>query len=144
MRKKKKIPHPVIENVEVSSIAAEGKGLARVDNFVVFVDKGVPGDIINAKIIQKKKDYAQAEIDTLVKPSDKRVAPFCKHFGTCGGCKWQHVGYEHQLAFKQQIVLDAFQRIGKIALPDMQPILGCEETVHYRNKLEFTFSDRVC
>jgi 23S rRNA (uracil1939-C5)-methyltransferase len=143
MRKKKKIPHPVIENVEVSSIAAEGKGLARVDNFVVFVDKGVPGDIINAKIIQKKKDYAQAEIDTLVKPSDKRVAPFCKHFGTCGGCKWQHVGYEHQLAFKQQIVLDAFQRIGKIALPGMQPILGCEETVHYRNKLEFTFSDRV-
>lgn len=143
MRKKKKTVHPILENVVISAIAAEGKGLARVDNFVVFVDKGVPGDTIHAKIIQKKKDYAHAEIETLVKPSDKRVAPLCSHFGTCGGCKWQHVAYEHQLAFKQQIVEESFQRIGKLELNGMEPILGCSSTEFYRNKLEFTFSNRV-
>lgn len=143
MRKKKKTPLPLLENVRISGIAAEGKGLARVDNFVVFVDKGVPGDLIHAKIIQKKRDYAHAEIQTLVQASDKRVAAFCEHFGTCGGCKWQHVDYKFQLEFKQQIVVESFQRIGKMSLPDIQPILGCVEIIHYRNKLEFTFSDRV-
>lgn len=143
MRKKKRTVYPVLENVEITAIAAEGKGLARVDNFVVFVDKAIPGDVIHAKIMKKKKDYAMAEIGSIVKPSDKRTASFCEHFGTCGGCKWQHVDYVHQLAFKQQIVEEAFRRIAKTETKDMLPILGCEETVSYRNKLEFTFSNRV-
>lgn len=143
MRKKKKMVYPTLENVAIAAIAAEGKGLARIDNFVVFIDKGVPGDVVDAKIIQKKKDYAQAEIVQLIKPSDKRCTPFCKHFGTCGGCKWQQVKYVHQLEFKQQIVEEAFLRIGKMELPNIEPILGCEETTFYRNKLEFTFSDRA-
>ena len=143
MRKKHRKEYPILENVEIIDIAAEGKGLARVDNFVVFVDKAIPGDIVNAKINQKKKDYAHAEINAIIKKSDKRTEPFCEHFGTCGGCKWQHVDYKFQLAFKQQIVEDAFKRIGKIELNNCMPILGCEETSYYRNKLEFTFSDRV-
>ncbi len=143
MRRKKKTVYPILENVEITTIAAEGKGLGRIDNFVVFADKAIPGDVINAKIIKKKKDYALAEIDSLVKPSDKRIASFCEHFGTCGGCKWQHVDYTFQLEFKQQIVEEAFCRIGKVAIENIQPILGCEETIFYRNKLEFTFSNRV-
>ena len=143
MRKKHRKEYPILENVEIIDIAAEGKGLARVDNFVVFVDKAIPGDIVNAKINQKKKDYAHAEINSIIKKSDKRTEPFCEHFGTCGGCKWQHVDYKFQLEFKHQIVQDAFRRIGKINLENSLPILGCEETVYYRNKLEFTFSDRV-
>ncbi len=143
MRRKKKTTYPILENVSVTAIAAEGKGLAKIDNFVVFIDKAIPGDIVDAKIIKKKKDYALAEIDTLIKPSEKRIDSFCKHFGTCGGCKWQHVDYKSQLEFKQQLVEDAFRRIGKTEIPAMQSILGCEQTVFYRNKLEFTFSNRV-
>ncbi len=143
MRRKKRKEYPLLENVEITAIAAEGKGLARVENFVVFVDKAIPGDIIDAKIVQKKKDYALAEITTLIKPSDKRIPSFCKHFGTCGGCKWQHVDYSYQLTLKQQVVEDAFRRIGKVELKSIEPILGCEETIYYRNRLEFTFSSRV-
>lgn len=143
MRRKKRKEYPLLENVEITAIAAEGKGLARVENFVVFVDKAIPGDIIDAKIVQKKKDYALAEITTLIKPSEKRIPSFCKHFGTCGGCKWQHVDYSYQLTLKQQVVEDAFRRIGKVELKSIEPILGCEETIYYRNKLEFTFSSRV-
>ncbi len=143
MRRRYKKNYPILENIEVTDIVAEGKGLARVDNFVVFIDKAIPGDIIHANIKQKKKDYAHAEIVSFVKQSDKRTASFCEHFGSCGGCKWQHVDYQYQLRFKQQIVVDAFKRIGKINLDDCLPILGCEETTYYRNKLEFTFSDRV-
>ncbi|MBK9328838.1 MAG: 23S rRNA (uracil(1939)-C(5))-methyltransferase RlmD [Sphingobacteriales bacterium] len=143
MRKKKKAVYPILENIEISAIAAEGKGLARVDNFVVFVEKAIPGDVVDAKIIRKKKDYALTEIYALKKPSDKRTEPFCSHFGTCGGCKWQHVLYASQLEFKEQLVKEAFRRIGKMELESSNPILGCEETTYYRNKLEFTFSDRV-
>ncbi len=143
MRRKKRKEYPILENVEITAIAAEGKGLARVDNFVVFVDKAIPGDVINAKINQKKKDYAQAEIFELIKPSDKRTTSFCQHFGNCGGCKWQHVDYKYQLEFKANLVDEAFRRIGKINLENISPILGCEETIFYRNKLEFTFSNRV-
>ena len=143
MRKKKKVVHPILENIEITAIAAEGKGLGRADNFVVFVEKAIPGDIVHAKIIKKKKDYALAEINTLIKSSEKRIASFCQHFGTCGGCKWQHVDYKFQLEFKQQLVIEAFRRIGKIEVANIFPILGCEETIFYRNKLEFTFSNRV-
>jgi 23S rRNA (uracil1939-C5)-methyltransferase len=143
MRRKKRVNYPVLENIEVTAIAAEGKGIARTDNFVLFIEKAIPGDVVDAKIIQKKKDYAHAEIHQLKKASLQRTESFCMHFGSCGGCKWQHVSYDAQLAFKQQIAVDAFRRIGKTEVQDVLPILGCDETVYYRNKLEFTFSDRV-
>ena len=143
MRRKKKVDYPILGNIKITAIAAEGKGLARLENFVVLVDKAIPNDVVNARIVKKKKDYALAEIDKLVTQSDKRTDSFCKHFGTCGGCKWQDVDYQYQLEFKQQLVEDAFRRIGKTALQNILPILGCEDTVFYRNKLEFTFSNRV-
>ena len=143
MRRKKSKSYPILENITIEQIAAEGKGLARVDNYILFVDKAIPNDVVNAKILQKKKDYAMAEIETLVTPSPERIASFCKHFGNCGGCKWQHVNYPYQLVLKQQLVVDAFKRIGKLNLENVTPILGCEETIYYRNKLEFTFSNRV-
>ena len=143
MRRKKSKSYPILENITIEQIAAEGKGLARVDNYILFVDKAIPNDVVNAKILQKKKDYAMAEIETLVMPSPERIASFCKHFGNCGGCKWQHVNYPYQLVLKQQLVVDAFRRIGKLNLENVTPILGCEETIYYRNKLEFTFSNRV-
>lgn len=143
MRRKKKTDYAMLENVSVTDIAAEGKGLARVDNFVVFIEKAIPGDVVNAKIIKKKKDYAMAEINQLVQASSHRVDYFCAHFGTCGGCKWQHVDYTYQTVMKQKLVEDAFRRIGKTELEDNLPILGCDETIYYRNKLEFTFSNRV-
>lgn len=143
MRKKKKINYPILENIEITDIAAEGKGLARVDNFVLFIEKAIPGDVVDVKIQKKKKDYALGEIHQLKSPSKQRTASFCQHFGTCGGCKWQHVDYSAQLHYKQQITVDAFRRIGKTEPTEVLPILGCEETIYYRNKLEFTFSDRV-
>lgn len=143
MRRKKKVEYPIIENVAVTAIAAEGKGLARVDNFVWFIDKAIPGDVIHAKVTKKKKDFGVAEIDTLVEASAHRKDFFCEHFGTCGGCKWQHVDYAYQVEMKHQLVLDAFRRIGKIELENVEPILACEATEFYRNKLEFTFSNRV-
>lgn len=143
MRRKKKTDYALLENIAVTDIAAEGKGLARVDNLVVFIEKAIPGDVVNAKIVKKKKDYAMAEINQLVQASSHRVDSFCSHFGTCGGCKWQHVDYTYQTAMKQKLVEDAFRRIGKTALENNLPILGCDETIFYRNKLEFTFSNRV-
>lgn len=143
MRRKTKKIYPILENITISSVAAGGKGVGRIDNFVVFVEKAIPGDIVNAKIIKKKKDYAEAEIHQLIQPSQKRVETFCKHFGQCGGCKWQHVDYAYQLEMKAKLVIEAFQRIGKIELTDILPILGCSENIYYRNKLEFTFSNRV-
>ena len=113
MRRKKKQTTTILENVEITAIAAEGKGLARVENYVVFVDKAIPGDNVHAKVQRKKKDYAMAEIETLVHPSAHRIDSFCVHFGTCGGCKWQHVDYSFQLEMKQNLVEDAFRRIGK-------------------------------
>lgn len=143
MRRKKKVDFPLIEKVEIIDIAAEGKGIARIDNLVVFVDSAIPGDIVDIKIAKKKKDYALADVVNVVQSSPKRVKPFCAHFGTCGGCKWQHVDYAYQLQLKQQIVDDAFRRIGKTTLANVLPILGSSATQFYRNKLEFTFSNRV-
>lgn len=143
MRRKKHKEYPIIENVKVTQIAAEGKGIVRMVDYVLFVDKAIPNDIVDAKIIQKKKDYALAEIIKVVQPSPERIKPFCKHFGTCGGCKWQHVNYNYQLVLKQQIVVDTFKRIGKIQLENILPIIGCDSSIYYRNKLEFTFSNRA-
>ncbi len=139
-RKKKELP--VVEQVEISGIAAEGKAIARVNDMVVFVPFVAPGDVVDLQLYRKKSKYAQGRVMKVHKYSDTRVEPVCQHFGVCGGCKWQHLPYEEQLKFKQQQITDNLTRIGKIELPAIKPILGSEKTLFYRNKLEFTFSDK--
>ena len=139
-RKKKEFP--ILEQIEITGVAAEGKALARINDMVVFVPYVVPGDIVDLKIRRKKHNYAEAEAVKFHKRSDKRAIPFCKHYGVCGGCKWQCLKYEYQLKYKQQQVIDALTRIGKVELPEVTPILGSDKTQCYRNKLEFTFSDK--
>lgn len=141
MAKKRKIL-PEYENVTISAVAAEGKSIARIDDMVVFIPYGAPGDIANVKLDKKKKNYGEGHITELVKPSELRVEPFCPHFGICGGCKWQHLPYSYQLECKQQQVVDAMQRIAKVDMPPINNILGSAETERYRNKLEFTFSNK--
>ena len=141
MRKKKK-DIPVIENFEITGVAAEGKSLGRWNDLVVFVPFGAPGDVIDLKIDRKKHSFAEGHIERLVKPSVLRVEPMCEQFGLCGGCKWQHLPYEYQLQCKQQQVVDAMERIAKVPIPAINPILGSAVTTHYRNKLEFTFSNK--
>lgn len=130
-------------------MAAEGKALARVkmrpedeSAIVVFIPYGAPGDLADIKIDRKKHSFAEGHIERLVSPSPFRITPECQHFGICGGCKWQHIPYEKQLECKQQTVFDALTRIGKIEIPDITPILGSKETWRYRNKMEYTFSDK--
>ena len=132
----------IIENVEITGIGAEGKAIGRIDNFVIFVEDAVPGDFTDVLIYRKKKNYAEGRSVNIRKSSPDRVDPFCEHFGVCGGCKWQHLSYEKQLAFKQQNITDALERIGKLELPGLLPIIGSAKTKHYRNKLEYTFSNR--
>lgn len=137
-RKRKELP--VVENVEITGVAAEGKSIARVDDMVVFIPYGAPGDVVNIKLDKKKRNYAEAHIVDLVKPSPDRVTPACEHFGVCGGCKWQHIPYESQLRYKRDQVVDALTRIAKVEIPEVNPTLGSKETFCYRNKLEYTFS----
>lgn len=137
-RKRKELP--VVENVEITGVAAEGKSIARVDDMVVFIPYGAPGDVVNIKLDKKKRSYAEAHIVDLVKPSPDRVTPTCEHFGVCGGCKWQHIPYESQLRYKRDQVVDALTRIAKVEIPEVNPTLGSKETFCYRNKLEYTFS----
>ena len=129
--------------MEITGVAAEGRAVARVDDWVVFVPYAAPGDIADLQVYRKKHKYAEARIARLITPSPMRVAPFCSHFGVCGGCKWQHIPYEYQLKYKQQQVFDNLTRIGKIPLPEFEPIKGSARTEFYRNKLEFTFSDKA-
>lgn len=139
-RKKKTLP--IVQNVEITDIAAEGKAIAKLDNMVIFVPFVVPGDIVDLQLSRKKKNYAEGRPVRFEKYSDVRVDAFCEHFGICGGCKWQILPYQEQLKYKQKQVEDNLTRIGKIALPEIQPILGSENTTFYRNKLEFTFSNK--
>ncbi|MBO5616206.1 MAG: 23S rRNA (uracil(1939)-C(5))-methyltransferase RlmD [Prevotella sp.] len=134
-RKKKNFP--ILENVTITDIAAEGKSLVRINDLVVFVPFCVPGDVVDLQIKRKKHSYAEAEVVRFVKYSDKRTEPMCEHFGVCGGCKWQNLPYEEQLAFKQKQVHDQLTRIGKIELPEFMPIKGSVKTSEYRNKLDF-------
>lgn len=138
--KKKNLP--LIENVEITGIAAEGKALTRVNDMVVFVPYCVPGDIVNLQVTKKKHSFMEARVEQIVRPSAKRCEAVCKHYGTCGGCKWQILPYEEQLKYKQQQVTDNLTRIGKVELPKISPILGSKHIYEYRNKLEFTFADR--
>ena len=134
---RKKKPFPILENITITDVAAEGKSLVRIDDLVVFVPFCVPGDVVDLQIRRKKHSYAEAEVVRFVKYSERRATPMCEHFGVCGGCKWQNLPYEEQLAFKQKQVHDQLSRIGKIELPEFLPIKGSVKTMEYRNKLDF-------
>jgi len=137
--KKKNI---VLENLLVTGYAAGGKCLAKHEGKVIFMENAVPGDIVTVRLIKNKKDWAEAQVIRISTYSDERITPFCKHFGICGGCQWQMLPYEKQLAYKQDQVLQSLTRIGKLELPEILPIMGSERTTRYRNKLEYTFSNR--
>lgn len=139
---KTKRPHPILEKVLITDIAAEGKALARVNDKVVFVSHVIPGDIVDLQVTKKKSAYLEARAIKFHEYSKDRIEPVCEHFGICGGCKWQMLPYNLQLKFKQQQVVDNLTRIGKVQLPEILPILGSANTEFYRNKLEFTFSNK--
>lgn len=146
-RKKKELP--TLTDIEITDFAAEGKAVAKValtpdseDKLVIFVPYAAPGDVADLKLHRKKHSYAEAEIARLVRPSDKRVEPRCQHFGVCGGCKWQHLDYEWQIRYKQEQVEQVLRRISKVPLPPLTPIEGCEQQFGYRNKMEYTFSNK--
>jgi len=132
----------ILENLEIVDISTEGKAIARHDGMVVFIEGGVPGDIVDVMVHRKKNNYAEARVETIKTFSPDRIEPLCTHFGTCGGCKWQDLSYKKQLEFKQKYVLDAFTRIGKLEYQNMSPILGNASEYFYRNKLEFSFSNK--
>ncbi len=140
MKKKGKLP--LIEALEIVDIAAEGKALGRYNDMVVFVPFAIPGDVVDVQVNCKRRRFMEGYVTNWIKRSPLRTEPFCEHFGTCGGCKWQSLPYAEQLRFKQQQVEDQLTRIGKIALPAISPIIGSDKTEFYRNKLEFTFSDK--
>lgn len=138
----RKKPLPLLEDIEITGVAAEGNSIARVDGRVVFIPYGAPGDVADVQLTRKKNSYAEGCITEIKKPSALRVEPKCGHFGVCGGCKWQHLPYDYQLQFKQQQVEDALKRIAKVELPEISPIIGSERTWEYRNKMEYTFSNK--
>ena len=126
----------------VEDYAAEGRSLARVDGKVVFIENTVPGDVVDVKLFKNKKDWAEGYPLAFHEYSKDRIEPFCTHFGVCGGCQWQMLPYTQQLAYKQKQVEETLRRIGKTELPELQPIIGARDTIFYRNKLEYTFSNR--
>jgi len=139
-RKRKQLP--LLESVLITDVAAEGKAIAKVDGMALFVPYAVPGDVVDIQLTRKKHSYAEGRVVRFEKYSENRTIPFCNHFGVCGGCKWQQLPYKEQLKYKQQQVLDSLTRIGKVELPEITPILGAPQTTFYRNKLEFTFSNK--
>lgn len=133
----------LLENVLVESVAAEGKAIAHCEEgTVLFIEFAVPGDVVNVRVTKKKKNYMEGFITEIVKPSENRLEPFCEHFGICGGCKWQPLPYEMQLQAKQKQVEDQLSRIGHLDIPQLSPIIGSDNTVFYRNKLEYSFSSK--
>lgn len=140
VRKKQKIR--ILEQVKVEDYAAEGKSIARVDGKVIFIEGAVPGDVVNIQLGKSKKDWAEGKAVYFHAYSPERVTPFCEHFGLCGGCKWQMLPYEKQLEYKQREVEQNLKRIGRIDLPELLPIVGAKQTKYYRNKLEYTFSNK--
>ena len=133
----------IVENVEITGFGDDGRSVGRADNFVLFVQDAVPGDIADVIIYKKKKNFAEGRAVKITRESMHRRQPFCEHFGTCGGCKWQHLSYERQLEFKQQQVSDALIRIGKLNFSEILPIIGSAHQKHYRNKMEYTFSAKT-
>lgn len=138
----RKIERVILESVEIENIAAEGKSIAHVNGKVLFVPFAIPGDIVDVLVTGKRKSFMEGTVVRMVKTSAMRIDPFCSHYGVCGGCKWQPLPYLKQLEFKQQQVEDQLVRIGKLDLPEISPILGSQKQQYYRNKLEFTFSDK--
>jgi 23S rRNA (uracil1939-C5)-methyltransferase len=138
-RKKQK---PLYEGLRIEDIGSEGKAIARTGEMIVFTTFAVPGDVVDLQVTKRRSKYAEAIITKFHKYSDDRAVVFCEHFGVCGGCKWQILPYERQLFYKHKQVKDQLQRIGKIELPELFPILGSEKNTFYRNKLEFTFSNK--
>jgi len=132
----------VVENIALESYATEGKAIGRKEGKIYFVENGVPGDVADIWITKNKKDYAKAKVHQLITPSPERIAPFCSHFEWCGGCKWQFLPYEKQATYKQQIVVDTLQRIGKLLLPECLPIISADQHQYYRNKMEYSFSNK--
>lgn len=149
MARKRKVL-PLLPGVAITGVAAEGKALARValnpqmpdEKIVVFIPYGAPGDVADIQIDKRRHSYAEGHIENLVKPSETRCAPRCAHFGVCGGCKWQHLPYDVQLKWKRQQVVDALTRIAKVELPEIMPALGSQQIWGYRNKMEYTFSNK--
>ncbi|MBO4369975.1 MAG: 23S rRNA (uracil(1939)-C(5))-methyltransferase RlmD, partial [Paludibacteraceae bacterium] len=137
-----KKPNPVYEDITILDVAAEGKSVAKIGDLVVFVPYAVPGDVVDLALVRKKKNFAEAKVLKFKQFSKQRCEAVCRHYGICGGCKWQILPYEEQIRYKQQQVMDQLTRIGKIPLPECQPILGSKSTLRYRNKLEYTFSDK--
>lgn len=138
----RKFKNKILEKVPIESIAAEGKCIARVNGQVVFVKDVAPGDIADLKVIRKKKKFLEAIPLQIHQYSEARTEPFCQHFWTCGGCKWQHIDYQTQLYYKRRQVIDSLERIAQVQLPEINPIIASEDTRYYRNKLEFTFSNK--
>jgi 23S rRNA (uracil1939-C5)-methyltransferase len=139
---KTKKPHPIFENVTISDIAAEGKAIVKMNDIVIFVPFVVPGDVVDLQVTRKKRNFMEARAIKFHKYSEKRTEAVCEHFGICGGCKWQILPYEEQIRHKEKQVIDNLTRIGKIDLPEISPIIGSSKTEFYRNKLEFTFSNK--
>ena len=146
---RKKKPLPKLSGLEITGVAAEGKAIARARltpeserELVIFIPYGAPGDIAEVQVDRKKHSYAEAHIVRLERPSELRIEPRCGHFGLCGGCKWQHLGYDDQLRFKRQQVVDSLERIGKVEFPEVRPALGSAREYGYRNKMEYTFSHK--
>ncbi len=137
-----KKPLPLLENIKIEDVAAEGKAIARVNDVVVFVPHVAPGDVVDLQVTKKKSSFMEATAVAIKEYSSVRAVPFCEHYGVCGGCKWQGLPYSEQLQYKQRQVIDNLTRIGKIDLPEISPILGSAKTTFYRNKLEFTFSNK--
>ncbi len=131
-----------LENIEIIDIASEGKAVAKADDLVIFVENAVPGDIADIQLYKKKKNFAEGRAVRISTPSEKRAEIFCEHFGICGGCKWQNLAYQHQIAYKQQQVQNVLERLAKVDIPKIQTILGSEQTRFYRNKMEYTFSNK--
>jgi 23S rRNA (uracil1939-C5)-methyltransferase len=139
---KNKKPHPIFTNITITDIAAEGKAISRVNDIVVFVPHVVPGDVVDLQVTRKKSSFMEARPILFHSYSPNRTEAVCEHYGICGGCKWQTLPYAEQIRFKQKQVIDNMTRIGKIDLPEITPILGSKRTEFYRNKLEFTFSNK--
>ncbi|HVS97427.1 MAG TPA: 23S rRNA (uracil(1939)-C(5))-methyltransferase RlmD [Puia sp.] len=142
MRKRDRKKPITLSNILVEDYAAEGKSIARADGKVIFIENAVPGDVVDIRLSKNKKDWAEAHVTTFQRYSPDRIEPFCAHFGVCGGCRWQMLPYPLQLKYKHQQVEDVLRRIGKVQLPPINPILGAAATTRYRNKLEYTFSNR--
>ena len=131
-----------LENIEIIDTATKGKSVAKHEGIIIFVKGGVPGDICNITVFKRRRKYWEANINEIVKKSESRVDPICEHFGSCGGCKWQNMDYQSQLKFKQNEVLNHLTRIGGVSILKYNQILGSEEEYFYRNKMEFTFSNK--